>query len=73
MNCKNCKYFSIGGADLIGNPEGIGKCNNYLLADDYKKDTDCAINGLLATCDESMGELFVGEEFGCIHFEQKIL
>lgn len=67
MNCKNCKYY-------IPGKDGVkwGECNHPAMLDDDTKEADEApIDGVYATCDEYRGQLFVGEEFGCIHFKEK--
>jgi hypothetical protein len=64
MRCKDCKYFTYWSNNM-------GECGHDLMVDDNRKEAECPINGVLATCDEGRGDLIVGEEFGCIHFKQK--
>lgn len=71
MNCKNCKYYYTEHFDSTDGGFTVGRCGNPLLWADGDGAKECADNGLLATCDEGRGELEVGENFGCIHFEKK--
>lgn len=73
MNCKNCKYYYTTTQDRLQGSvivsDSVGRCSNHLLSVDGL--IGCPDNGILATCDEDRGELEVGENFGCIHFENK--
>lgn len=80
MNCKNCKYFRPNTETNIDAYEveacvGYGSCLNPKIIDDCKSsylpeipapDTQC----LVANCDENRAFIYVGENFGCIHFDQ---
>lgn len=74
MKCKNCSYYVKEIRKFVSAPdETIGRCFNPALISDVTANVgECPINGLYATCDEGRGELEVGEDFGCIHFEQKL-
>lgn len=72
MTCKDCKYLYIDAAPFSASPDlGLGRCSNPLLNDDTGKVKQCPDNGVYASCDEGRGELIVGPNFGCIHFEKK--
>lgn len=75
MNCKNCIHFNpFTDHATYGYPIGYGRCGHSKIVDDLavypKKDNTMPKDGVYATCDESRGELQVGEDFGCIHFDQ---
>lgn len=73
MTCKNCKYFDPF-KDAVGYPKNYGYCDHPKIVDDLGipgKDTSMPTDGIYATCDEQRGELQVGEDFGCRHFEEK--
>jgi len=68
--CKNCKFFK---KDSIY--EGLGKCRHPKLKytcwpENIDKEEK---KNMLIYCDSEMygAELYVGEEFGCIHFKPK--
>lgn len=70
MTCKNCKYFNH---ELEAND--FGRCTHPKMLDDansLEAGDKCPADGVYATCDEYRGDLFVGINFGCIHFEEKI-
>lgn len=72
--CKNCKYFkpNTRQASYVGDldGDGFGECISPKIIDDSGdkddliRDTSC----IVATCDEQRGSLYIGENFGCIHF-----
>lgn len=75
MICKHCLYFTpFEDHARFGYPLNYGRCNHNKIVDDLyvepQKDNSLPIDGIYATCDEGRGELQVGENFGCIHFEQ---
>lgn len=70
--CKNCKHFSfLFERDKRFNnmPEWLtkGECNNAVVCDDYIEEPS-ELNKMFI---EGRGSLFVGIDFGCIHFKQK--
>jgi hypothetical protein len=71
--CKNCIYFERETSKYYPN---LSYCKNDKLVDDNTFEdefSDCPIDGIYATCDEQRGELQVGENFGCIHFEWNLI
>lgn len=59
--CKNCKYFSK------DKDENYGDCVN----EHFVYDETTPINGLMyADYEGYAANFYVGEEFGCIHFER---
>jgi hypothetical protein len=84
MNCKDCKHFARGGIFQHKEPNLIldetkhnGLCLNQKVASDHvdgwlsRETLPYQTDGIYAGCDENRGYLLVGENFGCIHFEQK--
>jgi hypothetical protein len=84
--CANCKFFKMGRFEhsVVGNnlketnnpKDGI--CLHPKVGSDYKNgwmglDIDLPKDGIYASCDEERGELYVGENFGCIHFEGRFV
>ncbi len=74
MRCKDCKYYYENTVEFVGSKitRQEGHCSNPIIGDDNGNYSGCPDNGIYATCDEQRGELIVGPNFGCIHFEQKI-
>jgi hypothetical protein len=74
MICKNCKYYYENTIEFVGSTltRQEGKCSNPLISDDSGNYDGCPDNGIYATCDEQRGDLIVGPNFGCIHFEKKL-
>lgn len=72
--CKNCKYFTEVHWQNAKTKEiqfhGFGNCSNEHLVEngDINMKDDC----LNATCDEDRGELEIGQNFGCIFFEETL-
>lgn len=59
--CKNCKYF------LKDEDNNYGDCENA----HFVYDETTPINGLMYVDYEGYAaNFYVGEEFGCIHFER---
>ena len=75
--CATCISFS---RELLGGfgptKPGRGICLNPKVTSDYSSDwlkqnvNGCPVDGAYASCDENRGDLEVGEQFGCIHWEQ---
>lgn len=74
MRCENCKYFELDTGQFTGVPVNYGRCSHSKIVDDLyvdpPKDRIFPSDGIYATCDEGRGELQVGKDFGCIHFEK---
>lgn len=75
-------YFTHGdgwGIGILKQDENSkeGLCLHPSMSSDYidgwlKRDRSREINdGVIAGCDEDRADLQVGENFGCVHFEQK--
>lgn len=76
MICKNCKYYQpFEDHSMYGYLLSYGRCAHFKIVDDLavypSKDSNMPKDGIYATCDEGRGELQIGEDFGCIHFEIK--
>lgn len=84
MNCRNCKHFGQGVFRHGANGPVIepvpnmqwGVCLHPKVASEYvidwlhrEKQSEPVSDGLLASCDEGRGDIQVGPNFGCIHFE----
>lgn len=65
MRCQICKYFSP------DSHNSMGRCNNKKLQQDMPESSYQIIkDGLyVTTIDGGIGKLYVGADFGCIHFE----
>ena len=87
MRCINCKFFNLGyfghnpdGSKFIESDKlGGGICLNPKIGSCDVKDSWLETNtqlppddGIYASCDEDRASLFVGKNFGCIHFELKL-
>ena len=67
MYCKDCKYRKEVKYNTLGKPGGI--CTNDVAIDeDYGQEDTSAM--LIYSYNES-GCFYVGENFGCVHFEPK--
>jgi molybdopterin-guanine dinucleotide biosynthesis protein A len=64
--CKKCVFYTKSESQMKR-----GFCSCPVVCDDTGDCYEAPINGIYATCDECRGELWVGEDFGCIHFEAK--
>lgn len=64
MNCKNCKYFY-----RDTSTSNRGGCKNDKI--DYNREIDVGDEVSYFDAENYAAILIVGEDFGCIHFEQK--
>jgi len=80
MKCKDCKYFERsreGGHTSknevlwVGSFYNFGGCHSLKIIDylDLPAKDDCVLDGLAAGSYEEVG-FTIGENFGCIHFEE---
>lgn len=83
--CKDCHFYDRGVfvmrnhvVELDQRNDGAGICLHPSMRSDYvhdwlarDKSAEPPKDGVHATCDEGRGELQVGEDFGCIHWEKK--
>ena len=69
MNCKDCKYYEKG---FDGKP---GICTKLVVADIWHGYEFLLIDGIGYSDEQYDNEfsiLYVGENFGCIHFEKAL-
>ncbi len=66
--CKNCKWRKPFPGPR--SEAGVHVCRNEKLADDRGQLPEFRKDALLYQFSES-GEFIVGEDFGCVHFEEK--
>lgn len=87
--CANCKFFTngffehdpeIGFTIQVTDDPKDGMCLNPKIGSDNTRgwlkhsDDTHPEDGIYASCDEERGDLYVGKNFGCIHFiEKKII
>ena len=72
--CNTCKYFTKKRMSRILFPEFLGECNSPFLLDTsrWKEEKLYAANCLhYEDCESYGANCFVGELFGCIHWEPK--
>lgn len=65
MFCKNCKYLD----KSLSNGNKFACKNSKLTSDSYDNKEYNADDSLIYQFDEG-GDFFVGENFGCIHFDE---
>ena len=79
MYCKDCKFYKEGDIDQIFDVDDLkvikkvirGECTNSNLRYDYKLRND---NELIYHDSEDWSAyLYVGQLFGCVHFEEKAI
>lgn len=81
---SGCKTHPLSDITVIDEKSANGICLNLKVTSDFDMDWIHGSNYhemiekmkygndyLFSTCDESRGEIEIGENFGCIHFEQK--
>lgn len=71
MNCKDCKYYFA----EVGSESRWMVCNNpkMQVADayaDYKSVPNDGVGYSDSSYEKDLAKLYVGENFGCIHFEK---
>lgn len=87
MTCKTCKHWYRGG-EFVHAPEGralnvcddsrTGLCLHPSMGSDYvddwmqRKPPQERTDGIYAGCDEGRGHVVMGEDFGCIHFQESL-
>lgn len=70
MKCKDCAYWSQT-TNLRALPNIVGDCSNQKFVTGYSMKLKSSDEVLIEN-DEGWG-FFTGPDFGCIHFEKKVL
>jgi len=77
MHCKNCTYFDLGvpGSEReflnTNQPPTFGQCNSEKFVATYSPDdTDWTPDMVVLEVDEGWS-MYVGPEFGCLHWREK--